>query len=776
MTSRSVTMTAYIKLISNSGITGSGKTTTRSHLLSVLLFLSTHNNAEHKLGLKIQHAHIILEAFGQVSTVQNVSTSKYSIFQEIQFSKRGRILGSRMLTYQFDKTRVTNIPSNERSFHVFYSLLAGTTIEEKSALHINYKPEHFSYLSQSNCLSLPHWNDEIQFNNLKKAFKICGFKVKVVTQIFQLLAAILHIGNLQFTENSNALTTAQEACVVKNNDVLETVSMMLGVSPSKLETCLTYKLKMIGRELCTVFLNPEAAADQRDSLARTLYNVLFLWIVESINQRVCYAGSDDSVNIIGILDQFGFQNHASNGFEQFCTNIANEYLNCFFLSEAFDKDSESNMLMTSDGIILPSVTLNFGSFSCLELLLGKDKQELKRDMIKYHQNGQQRFACLNGISGLLNRDTTKLQAGATEATDANFLAALQRQLSTHPSLSRNHQTFAFGIKHFCGTADYNVENFLQDNLDDVSPDFVSMFKDGSSNNFVSNLFKNSAMTIKSHPNDDRAIIKAQVSSKPLRKPSINKKSPRSDSAETLASESNKNECPTSEKKQDTAPKTIQQNTVIDQLYTTLCDITSSISGTTIYNIIHIRPNDVQSSTEFDHSQVKRQIRAFSIPELCVRHQVDYAYRYTFEEFMVRYERILPDTGLSIDDMETLNKEKMEHICGVMDWNVNELTIGRNMVWLKYGLWKELEDALRVLEKQEREIRKGAVNRTLPAENEVGTESPIVQYSLNNDSMNVYNGVASEYGTEGSSQGYSENIRGINGSQWEEELEWNHANG
>ncbi|CEI87391.1 hypothetical protein RMCBS344292_01806 [Rhizopus microsporus] len=759
-----------------SGITGSGKTTTRSHLLSGLLYLSIHNNAEHKLGLKIQHAHIILEAFGQVSTVQNVSTSKYSIFQEIQFSKRGRILGSRMLTYQFDKTRVTNIPSNERSFHVFYSLLAGTTIEEKNALHINYKPENFSYLSQSNCLSSPHWNDEIQFNNLKKAFKICGFKVKVVTQIFQLLAAILHIGNLQFTENNNALTTAQEACVVKNNDVLETVSMMLGVSPSKLETCLTYKLKMIGRELCTVFLNPKAAADQRDSLARTLYNVLFLWIVESINQRICYSGSDDSVNIIGILDQFGFQNHASNGFEQFCTNIANEYLNCFFLSETFDKDSESNMLMTSDGITFPSITLNFDSFTCLELLLGKDKQELKRDMTKYHQKGQQRLACLNGISGLLNRDTAKLQTGVTDATDANFLAALQRQLSTHPSLSRNHQTFAFGIKHFCGTADYNVESFLQDNLDDVSPDFVSMFKDGSSNNFVSNLFKNSAMTIKSHPNDDRAIIKAQVSSKPLRKPSINKRSPRSDSAETLASESNKYECPTSEKKQDTAPKTIQQNTVINQLYTTLCDITSSISGTTIYNIIHIRPNDVQSSAEFDHSQVKCQIRAFSIPELCVRHQVDYAYKYTFEEFMVRYERILLDTGLSIDDMETLNKEKMEHICRTMDWNVNELTIGRNMIWLKYDLWKELEDTLRVLEKQEREIRKGAFNRTLPAKNEVGTESPIVQYSLNNDSMNMYNGVASEYGIEGSSQGYSENIHAANGSQWEEELEWNHANG
>ncbi|ORE08046.1 chitin synthase [Rhizopus microsporus var. microsporus] len=759
-----------------SGITGSGKTTTRSHLLSELLYLSTHNNAEHKLGLKIQHAHIILEAFGQASTAQNISASKYSIFQEIQFSKRGRILGSRMLTYQFDKTRVTNVPSNERSFHVFYSLLAGTTIEEKNALHINYKPEHFNYLNQSNCLSLPHWHDEIQFNNLKKAFKICGFKVKVVTQIFQLLAAILHIGNLQFTENSNSLTTAQEACVVKNNDVLETVSMMLGVSPSKLETCLTYKLKMIGRELCTVFLNPEAAADQRDSLARTLYNVLFLWIVESINQRICYAGSDDSVNIIGILDQFGFQNHASNGFEQFCTNIANEYLNCFFVNEAFDRDSESNKLMISDGITLPSITLNFGSFTCLELLLGKDKQELKRDMIKHRQKSQQRFTCSNGISGLLNRDTTKLQAGATEATDANFLAALQRQFSTHPSLSRNHQTFAFGISHFCGTADYNVESFLQDNLDDVSPDFVSMFKDGSSNNFVSNLFKNSAMTIKSHPNDDRAIIKAQVSSKPLRKPSINKRSPRSDSAETLASESNKNECSTSEKKQDTAPKTIQQNTVIDQLYTTLCDITSSISGTTIYNIIHIRPNDVQSSTEFDHNQVKCQIRAFSIPELCVRYQVDYAYRYTFEEFMVRYERILPDTGLSIEDMETLNEEKMEHICGIMDWDASELAIGRNMVWLKYDLWKVLEDTLRALEKQEREIRKGGVNRTLPAENEAGTESPIAQYSLNNDSMNVYNGVANECGIEGSSQGYSENIHGTNESQWEEELEWNHANG
>lgn len=257
------------------------------------------------------------------------------MFQELQFSERGRILGAKTLTYAFDKTRTTSVPINERTYHVFYALLAGTTVDEKTALHINFSADYFHYLNQSKCITVPDYRDEIAFQDLKSALKICGFKAKTVTQIFQLLAAILHLGNLQFVDNREG-DMAEETCSVKNTKVLETVSAMLGVSPSKLETALTYKLRLIRKELCTAFMNAQGATQQRDSLAQALYHVLFTWIVESVNSKICY--NENPANFICILDQFGFQNFKDNGFEEFSVNLANERVHQFYIQQCFSDD------------------------------------------------------------------------------------------------------------------------------------------------------------------------------------------------------------------------------------------------------------------------------------------------------------------------------------------------------------------------------------------------------------------------------------------------------
>jgi chitin synthase len=247
------------------------------------------------------------------------------------------------------------VPKEERTFNVFYSLFAGTSAEEQTALHINFPPESFNYL----CQYKKEVNDEIAFADLKSALKICGFKAKTVTQIFQLLAAILHLGNLQFQDDNDG-NVAQEACIVKNNDVLEVIAVMLGVSPTKLEQSLTYKLRLIRNELCTMFLNAQGAIEQRDALARALYHVLFLWIVESINTKICYSDAEPA-NFISVLDQLGFQNFKTNGFEEFCANFANEKVHQFLIEQRFSDD-----LMARDGVPVPKVAVTDNA-ECLEL-------------------------------------------------------------------------------------------------------------------------------------------------------------------------------------------------------------------------------------------------------------------------------------------------------------------------------------------------------------------------------------------------------------------------
>ncbi len=76
------------------------------------------------------------------------------------------------------------------------------------------------------------------------------------------------------------------------------------------------------------------AADVRDALAKALYSRLFQWIVTRLNSYLQPYPSTDHLNI-GILDIFGFENFEKNSFEQFCINLANEQLQCYFNHQIF---------------------------------------------------------------------------------------------------------------------------------------------------------------------------------------------------------------------------------------------------------------------------------------------------------------------------------------------------------------------------------------------------------------------------------------------------------
>ncbi|KAI9485509.1 MAG: chitin synthase [Benjaminiella poitrasii] len=694
-----------------SGITGSGKSTTKSHVLNQLLLLSTHSKKENKLQQQIKNSLVILEAFGHAKTTQNHSASKFGMFQELQFSERGRILGAKTLTYSFDKARVTSVPKDERSFNVFYSLLAGTSPEEQTALHINFPPDSFNYLNQSKTIRVPEINDEIAFADLKSSLKICGFKAKTVTQIFQLLACILHIGNLQFQDGHDTGNVAQEACSIRNDDVLEVVAAMLGVSPSKLEQSLTYKLRLIRKELCTMFLNTQGAVEQRDALARALYHVLFLWIVESINTKICY-NDGEPANFVGILDQFGFQNFKSNGFEEFCANFANERVHQFIIDQHFSDHEGINAIMARDGVLLPKV-VTMDNSACLELLIGKEHHQQQSREKNAHKSAA---LGLGGIVGVMDRDCAKYQTGATDATNANFLANVHRSYGSHSSFAKSSHAYSFGIHHFSGTVHYTVDSFLEKNLDDLSPDFVSLLRDNSTNTFVSALFESSAMATESHPKDNTTIVKAQLTSKPTRAPSMKRPNKRRNNTisekavSTTATIPEHGEPDADEiRKQkmirdaEEAYQNMQVTTVMDQLYMTLRDLFYTMADTRQYHIIHIRPNDAQSPDLFDMKRVKAQVRALLLSDWTVRCSVDYANYYTYAEFLVRYDQLV--TSLQLDTAKS-ERDQVADLRAIMNWSDADAFLGHEMIWIAYNVWKDLEDGLRAAEKEERDRAKG----------------------------------------------------------------------
>ncbi|ORX53060.1 chitin synthase [Hesseltinella vesiculosa] len=755
-----------------SGITGSGKSTTRTLILNQLL------KKEGKLQQQIKNSLVILESFGNAKTTQNNSTSKFGLYQELLFSERGRILGAKTLTYSLDKARVTHIPKEERTFDVFYQLFAGTTAEEQAALHIN---KDFTYLGTSKSMLVPGVSDAIAFSNLKTSLKTCGFKAKTVTQIFQLLSAILHLGNLQFGESRDGLA-AQEACVVRNIEELELVAAILGVSASKLETSLTYKLRLIHNEMCTVFLNPQGAVEQRDALARALYHILFLWLVETINTRLCFNDTTDPPNFIGILDQCGFQNFKANGFEQFCVNYGTEVMQQFVIQQRFNPDGIFGS-MEADGLDIPAV-VTMDNTGCLELLTGT--KPLSKSNL------------MGGIVGLIDKDCIKYQAGASDATEANLLASVQKQFGSHPSFAKSSHAYSFGINHFCGTVHYSVDAFLEKNLDDLSPDFVSLLRDSSNNSFVSSLFQGTSMATESHPKDDRTIVKAQVSSKPTRAPSMKRPNKR----RVLSTEDDSTQVPDDDDKTLTtgqkpryrdgktspgSPPSIDSssmNTITDQLHMTLKDICATMRDTRFYNIIHLRPNDTQTADNFDSKRMKSQIRAFLLADLTSRCHGEFANYYNFEEFLVRYECMVQ--SLQGDNPSVPLRQQVETLKTMMNWTDSQAALGHTTIWLSYDIWRELEDGLRIAEKEEREHSRANAavlpGHAVPLNDSFSGDPPLPSNNLaplghlSPDSAfpaGVYQEQLprSSFIDDGAS--YTESDDGLKreGSQWGDESEW-----
>ncbi|KAG6375844.1 P-loop containing nucleoside triphosphate hydrolase protein [Boletus reticuloceps] len=95
--------------------------------------------------------------------------------------------------------------------------------------------------------------------------------------------SILHLGHVEFIIDRGR--DVPDAAVARNVDVF--IDGFHGVQPSALKSTLAYKTMLIKKELCTFFLDPDGASDNRDDLAKTLYALLFAWLNEHINQRLC---------------------------------------------------------------------------------------------------------------------------------------------------------------------------------------------------------------------------------------------------------------------------------------------------------------------------------------------------------------------------------------------------------------------------------------------------------------------------------------------------------
>uniref|UniRef100_A0A0D9ZG61 Myosin motor domain-containing protein n=1 Tax=Oryza glumipatula TaxID=40148 RepID=A0A0D9ZG61_9ORYZ len=326
---------SYSQAILVSGESGAGKTESTKMLMQYLAFMGGKAQAEGRsVQQQILESNPVLEAFGNAKTVRNNNSSRFGKFVEIQFDDNGKISGAAIRTYLLERSRVCQISDPERNYHCFYMLCAAPSEDCKK-----YKlgeAKTFHYLNQSNCIELDGLDDSKEYTDTRRAMSIVGISSDEQDAIFRVVAAILHLGNVEFAEGSEADSSMPKD--EKSQFHLRTAAELFMCDEKGLEESLCKRVMATRGESITKNLDPRAAALSRDALSRIVYSRLFDWLVNKINSSI---GQDpDSKILIGVLDIYGFESFKTNSFEQFCINLTNEKLQQHFNQHVFKMEQE----------------------------------------------------------------------------------------------------------------------------------------------------------------------------------------------------------------------------------------------------------------------------------------------------------------------------------------------------------------------------------------------------------------------------------------------------
>ena len=247
-----------------------------------------------------------------------------------------------MESYLLEKPRVTALADTDSNFHVFYYLVAGAEGDLRRRLELGERSfSDFQYLRPGNAdaasatgrpnpalassaMQRDVARDSKEFAALRDALRTCNVSDSEQQNLLSVLAAILHLGNTDFVFVKNLKRHAP-----RNRPTLGAVARLLQIDPQTLEKSLTTRMVGAGSRdsLYSVPLEAAGVQDARDSLAKLLYNAMFNWLVERINEMLASTRKTDGDRFVAILDIFGFENFAHNSFEQLLVN--NFFFFCF---------------------------------------------------------------------------------------------------------------------------------------------------------------------------------------------------------------------------------------------------------------------------------------------------------------------------------------------------------------------------------------------------------------------------------------------------------------
>lgn len=434
-----------------SGESGAGKTVSAKYIMR--FFASVHTNGTTidttEIENQILATNPIMEAFGNAKTIRNDNSSRFGKYLKISFDKNNVICGAKIQTYLLERSRLVYQSAKERNYHIFYQLLSGLPVETRSELGLT-GPEEYHYLYQGRTTQIKDVDDKKDFEITCNALETIGLDEKKRFEVFKVLAALLHIGNINIQNSRN------EAVLNSEDPHLLLAAQLLGLDKKEFAKWITKKKVSTRSDNIASTLRYHEAIVARDSVSKYIYSLLFDWLVQYINNDL--SPLDNFVKeaaFIGVLDIYGFEHFQTNSFEQFCINYANEKLQQEFTHNVFKLQQEEYI---KEGIEWSFITYSDNQ-PCIDLIENND-----------------------GIISLLD-EQCRLPSGSDKTWAEKMF-----QSYISPPYNKVFKKTRFGsdkfiVSHYALDVSYEVAGFIEKNRDTVS-DAQNEVLNATTNNFL----------------------------------------------------------------------------------------------------------------------------------------------------------------------------------------------------------------------------------------------------------------------------------------------------
>mmetsp|Transcript_14165 Transcript_14165/g.20880 ORF Transcript_14165/g.20880 Transcript_14165/m.20880 type:complete len:1338 (+) Transcript_14165:175-4188(+) len=653
-----------------SGESGAGKTETvkilMSHLASVQ---ASHTDATPATDVKeskssfrtspivarVLDSNPLLEAFGNAKTIRNDNSSRFGKFIQLQFdtedpihaSYAGKLIpsavlaGSKCEVYLLEKSRVICHEEEERTYHIFYQLLAAPEEEKEEFWDglVGTDNESFSYVGWTDTEVIEGKDDATRWNLTRQALGLVGVKGDRLKLLIRTICVVMQLGNLVFEPDPSN----EEATVITSTEELDMLASLMGIDAMDIQLALTERTVTARNETFKVPLNDTKARDSCDAFAKEIYARIFHWLVRTINEATSAEKNykeplfpkqkkklEGVFGTIGLLDIFGFESFDVNRFEQLCINYANEKLQQKFTLDIFRSvQSEYEF----EGIELGEV--NFADNSdVLDLIEGR-----------------------MGLINVLNEECIR-----PKGNDIAFVTKIYTMNKDNEATcliqDKFYRDYEFGLKHYAGPVTYDSTGFVTKNMDNLPSDLSDCAKK-STNELLS---KEVGYADSEDPSSSSQIEKKKTPAKkrpPPRRPARGAMQ----RAGSEKKQSDHSSAPSGRQGlQRKASSSIVAETVWTKFRGQLTELMSNIGQTRTRYIRCIKPNTVKKPLVMQHWSAVEQLRcagvvaAVTISRSAFPNRLEH--EITLDRFAGLWHKALPEvvssnhtSSTSLDDME-----------------------------------------------------------------------------------------------------------------------------